>query len=163
MSSNRRPIRADFGTFELIGKWSEFFANRMKSKLKLQTFQVGAPAKRGQGLRINTARRPPRGVSRDEWRRGGYFDSWLPSLAPSLALLKRTPRERFDEPAVRQRFFAAYEREMEATEPRQTIALLAELARRIPISIGCYCEDEAHCHRSRLRLLIERAAKQNLA
>jgi len=73
-------------------------------------------------------------------------------------LLARTPRERFDEAAVRRRFFAAYEREMRQTEPRQAIALLAALAQRTPISVGCFCSDESRCHRSRLKRLIEKAA-----
>ncbi len=60
------------------------------------------------------------------------------------------------------RFFASYEREMKESEPRHTIAFLATLAKRMPISIGCYCEDESRCHRSRLRILIERAAAKNL-
>ena len=128
-------------------------------RLKLRTFQIGSSPKRGQGLRIGTTRRPPRGVPRARWQRGGYFDVWLPTLAPSLQLLRRTPIKRFNESAVRERFFAAYEREMEHTGPRQTIALLASIARTTPISIGCFCADESRCHRSRLRRLIERAAR----
>ena len=134
----------------------------MKKSLKLLTFQIGAPRKRGEGLRISAARRPPRGVPLARLRAEGCFDSWLPSLAPSLALLARTPTERFDEPLVRKRFFAAYEREMKQNEPRHTIAFLATLAQHTPISIGCFCEDESRCHRSRLRLLIERAASDDL-
>jgi uncharacterized protein YeaO (DUF488 family) len=134
----------------------------MKKSLKLRTFEVGTLPKRGEGLRINTARRPQRGVKLSKLRRKGQFDSWLPSLAPSQALLARTPRSRFDEPAVRERFFASYEREMQQSGPRHTIAFLARLAQHIPISIGCFCEDESRCHRSRLRLLIERAASKNL-
>lgn len=134
----------------------------MKKPLKLRTFEVGTHPKRGEGLRINTARRPKRGTRLSQLRRSGHFDSWLPSLAPSLELLARSPRKRFDEPAVRERFFASYEREMQQSGPRHTIAFLARLAQRTPISIGCFCEDESRCHRSRLRVLIERAASKNL-
>ena len=134
----------------------------MKKPIKLRTFKVGTQPKRGEGLRINTARRPERGVRIPMLRREGHFDSWLPSLAPSLKLLARTPSKRFDEPAVRERFFASYEREMQQSGPRHTIAFLARLAQRTPISIGCFCKDESICHRSRLRVLIERAASKNL-
>lgn len=132
------------------------------SRLKLHTFEIGSPRKRGEGLRISTARRPPRGVPRARIRRKGNFDSCLPHLAPSLELLARTPRDRMKEPAVRKRFFSAYEREMRQPGPRHTIAFLARLAQREAISIGCYCSDESCCHRSRLRLLIERAAESDL-
>ena len=134
----------------------------MKKAIKLSTFQLGTPPKRGEGLRISVTRRPIRGVPLTRLRPEGRFDSWLPSLAPSLALLARTPTRRFDEPAVRERFFASYEREMQQSGPRHTIAFLATLARRTPISIGCYCANESRCHRSRLRVLIERAASRNL-
>src|SRR5688572_6581189 len=100
----------------------------MKKPLRLHSFQVGTSPKRGEGLRIATTRHPPRGIPRERWRQEANFDCWLPALAPSRELLARTPRERFDEAAVRRRFFAAYEREMKQTAPRQAIALLAALA-----------------------------------
>jgi uncharacterized protein YeaO (DUF488 family) len=134
----------------------------MKNALKLRTFELGTPYRRGDGLRICVTRRAIRGVPLNRLRRKGRFDSWLPALAPSLALLARTPTDRFDEPAVRERFFASYEREMQQSSPRHIIAFLATLARSTPISIGCYCSDESRCHRSRLRILIERAASKNL-
>src|SRR5262249_48746533 len=120
------------------------------------------PRKRGEGLRICAARRPPRGVPLSKLRTEGCFDSWLPSLAPSQKLLSRTPIKQLHDPAIRKRLFAAYEREMQQSEPRHTIAFLATPARHTPISIGCYCEDESCCPRSRLRLLIERAAARDL-
>ncbi len=56
-------------------------------------------------------------------------------------------------------FSARYEREITGrAESRQALDLLAALAMRTSISIGCYCEDESSCHRSHLRKLIERAA-----
>jgi uncharacterized protein YeaO (DUF488 family) len=134
----------------------------MKKALKLRTLEVGTLPKRGDGLRINTARHPQRGVRRSQLRRKGHFDSWLPLLAPSQALLARTPGKRFDEPAVRERFFASYEHEMQQSGPRHTIAFLGRLAQHTPISMGCLCEDEPRCHRSRLPVLIERAASKNL-
>ena len=36
----------------------------------------------------------------------------------------------------------------------RAIELLAVLSRTSDFSVGCYCEDEAHCHRSVLRALL---------
>ena len=123
-------------------------------RLKLRTFRIGDPPKRGEGLRIGTTRRPPRGVARERWQRDGYFDVWLPIVAPSASLLRRM-RGDLSRPDVRERFFRAYERELEQSPARQTVDLLAALARRTPIAIGCFCENEAHCHRSVLKRVIE--------
>jgi uncharacterized protein YeaO (DUF488 family) len=125
--------------------------------VRLSTFRYGTPRRRGEGLRILTTRRPPRGVKKADWTRAGDFDVWLPSLGPSLTLLSKALRLDMSDEKTRARFFVAYEREMAKTEPRQTIALLAALAGGTPISIGCFCEDESRCHRSRLRRLIENA------
>lgn len=129
----------------------------MKQKLKLSTFQIGAPARRGEGLRIGVTRRPPRGVPKSRWVRDGYFDVWLPALAPSTKLLARVKKRDFDDPAVRGAFFDSYERELLATaESRQTVKFVARVAARTPISIGCFCGDETRCHRSRLIKIIQR-------
>jgi uncharacterized protein YeaO (DUF488 family) len=131
----------------------------MKKPLKLCTFQIGSPPQRGEGLRIGVTRRPPRGVPRARWQADGYFDVWFPVLAPSAALLKWVHARNLDDPAKRRAFFDSYERELLGQlESRQAIQLLAALAARMPISIGCFCDDENRCHRSRLRKLIEQAA-----
>ena len=120
----------------------------MNKALRLRTFRYGDPPERGEGLRIGTTRRPPRGVTKDRW--GDYFDVWFPVLAPSEKLFRNRPFG-----------FDRYERELLGrAESRQAVELLAALALRTPISIGCFCADEEHCHRSYLRLLIERAAKK---
>lgn len=124
--------------------------------MNLQTFRIGDPARTGDALRLATTRRPPRGVRKADWP--AYFDVWLPGVAPSLELLARAHRLALDRPAEWQKFERAYTREMSRPEPRHTIALLAALAQRWPIAIGCYCEDESRCHRSILRRLIERSA-----
>jgi uncharacterized protein YeaO (DUF488 family) len=126
----------------------------MKRTLKLRTFRHGDAPKRGEGLRIGTARRPPRGASKKEW--GEYFDVWFPVVAPSEALIRRYKGRKMDY----REFCGNYEREvMGRAESRQAIDLLAAMALRMPISIGCYCEDESRCHRSHLRKMIERAAR----
>ncbi len=126
----------------------------MKNTLKLRTFRIGDAPKRGEGLRIGTARRPPRGASKAQWK--DYFDVWFPMVAPSEELIRRYKR---DEDYAK--FCASYERELlDHAESRQAVELLAAMALRIPVSVGCYCEDESRCHRSYLRKLIERAARE---
>jgi len=134
----------------------------MKKSLKLHTFQIGSPAKREEGVRIGVTRRPPLGVPRSSWQSEGCFDVWFPVLAPSAALLKHVHTQNLDDPAKRRAFFNRYEREMLGRlESRQAIHLLAAVAARMPISLGCFCDDENRCHRSRLRKLIEQAAAQS--
>lgn len=133
-----------------------------KKRLKLSTFQIGTPAKRGQGLRLGTVRYPPRGVRKSEYVELGLFDVWLPSVAPSRALLQRFRAGGYSAAAFR-KFCASYERELLGTaEGRQTVEFLALLATRIPISIGCHCSDERRCHRSQLKKMIERAAMSSV-
>lgn len=133
----------------------------MAKKLKLSTFRYGDPPKRGEGLRIGTTRRPPRGVPRRYWQSEGFFDVWFPMVAPSIALLARLKkRGGMAGRAGYRAFCASYERElMGNAESRQALELLAALAKRTPISVGCFCEDEDWCHRSHLRRLIERMAR----
>jgi uncharacterized protein YeaO (DUF488 family) len=129
--------------------------------LKLKTFQIGSPVKRGQGLRIGTTRRPPRGVPKVRWVRDGYFDVRLPSLAPSAKLLARLKHGAFKD---LERFFDAYEHELLATaEGRQSVEFVAQIAARTPIAIGCFCGDESRCHRSRLYEIIQRNAPKTIA
>lgn len=126
--------------------------------IKLRTFRSGDKPKRGEGLRIGTTRRPPRGVRKNRWQRDHWFDVWFPALAPSKALLERFKGKG---PDADRRFFDAFEREIFGhAESRQAVALIAALALRTPISIGCFCEDETRCHRSRLFTMIEREAKK---
>jgi uncharacterized protein YeaO (DUF488 family) len=129
------------------------------SQLRLRTFQIGAESKRGEGLRIAVTRWPPRGVPREHWQKDGWFDVWLPVVAPSQTLIRWARRRDFDDKIVQQTFFYRYEREMLGhTVSLHTIELLASTALRTPISIGCFCADESRCHRSVLHRLIEQAA-----
>lgn len=126
----------------------------MSALPRVHTAQAGSPRQRGEGLRIGVVRFLPRGVSKRDYARKNYFDVWLPSLAPSRPLLSRFLKSGV--PITT--FFRQFRKEMEGTEPRQVIKLLAEIAKRTPIAICCYCEDEARCHRS---VLIELICKAN--
>jgi uncharacterized protein YeaO (DUF488 family) len=121
--------------------------------LHVQSVRAGSPPKRGEGLRIGAVRFLPRGVSKIHYGRKNYFDVWLPSLAPSRLLLTRFLKSGM--PVAT--FFRRYRKEMQNTDPRQAIKLLAEIAKRTPIAICCYCEEERRCHRSVLIELIRRA------
>jgi uncharacterized protein YeaO (DUF488 family) len=124
----------------------------------IRIVRLGTKRAPGEGLRIGTVRRPPRGVRKSAYSSGNWYDVWLPNLAPSpaavkLALSARTAPEW-------SRFAKRYRAEMAAAENGRILDLLAALSRESNFSIGCYCEDEARCHRSILRqLLLDRGAR----
>jgi uncharacterized protein YeaO (DUF488 family) len=100
-------------------------------------------------------------VPKNRWVRDGYFDVWLPALAPSAKLLARVKSHDFEKVRDRREFFDSYERELLASaEGRQTVEFIARVAARTPISIGCFCGDEARCHRSRLFKIIQERARK---
>jgi uncharacterized protein YeaO (DUF488 family) len=126
----------------------------MSKNLKLGTYRCGSPRGEGEGLRIGTVRYLPRGVRKEEYARKDYFDVWLPAVAPSAKLIRSYRDGRLSWKSFEER----YRGEMrKSTDARQTITLISEIAKRTPISIGCYCEDEGRCHRSVLRKAIEEA------
>lgn len=123
-------------------------------KLKLRTYQCGSPRKKGEGLRIGTVRFLPRGVKKKDYAKHDYFDVWLPTLAPSRELFKKG--KEWDS----ERFLDRYEKELkDLTVARQSVLLLAEISKRTPIAIGCYCQPDEPCHRFRLEKVIHKAAQ----
>lgn len=123
----------------------------------IRIVRLGSPRAENEGLRIGTVRRPPRGVPKDQFARRDFYDTWLPLLAPSLEAMKVAHAART--PADWNAFKRRYRREMARPDAAHAIALLAALSGHADISVGCYCEDEAHCHRSVLReLLVEAGA-----
>jgi uncharacterized protein YeaO (DUF488 family) len=132
--------------------------------MSVRVVRLGTPRLPGEGTRIGTVRRPPRGVPKTEFASGDWYDVWLPELAPSAELVKQAlalqhDRTRDGERAWR-RFALAYRREMRQHAAAHTMELLAALSRHADFAVGCYCEDERRCHRSVLReLLRERGAK----
>jgi uncharacterized protein YeaO (DUF488 family) len=120
--------------------------------------RLGTPRAPDEGLRIGTVRRPPRGVPKSEFASRNYYDVWFPTLAPSLATMKLGLAAKSD--AQWARFAKKYRAEMAKPDASRAIELLARLSRQSDFSVGCYCEDEARCHRSLLRrLLVEKGAK----
>jgi uncharacterized protein YeaO (DUF488 family) len=120
--------------------------------MTVRIVRLGTPRIRGEGLRIGTVRRPPRGVSRAEFASQNWYDLWYPNLAPSPSTVKLG---RNATTTLQWRAFEKmYRSEMAAPENRHTIGLLAALSHQTNFSVGCYCDDESRCHRSILRALL---------
>jgi uncharacterized protein YeaO (DUF488 family) len=123
----------------------------------VRVVRLGSARTEGEGTRIGTVRRPPRGVPKSEFASRNWYDVWFPNLAPSLETMKLA--QAATTPAQWTEFARKYRAEMAAPENRHAIELLAALSRQTDFSVGCYCEDESHCHRSILRaLLVESGA-----
>ena len=121
--------------------------------MAIRVVRLGTPRAKGEGVRLGTVRRPPRGVKKQDFARLDYFDLWLPDLAPSAPLFKFATSE----PLTDKRWAAfakKYRAEMNVPAAQRLIALLAALSRDASFSVGCYCENESRCHRSLLRELL---------
>ncbi len=126
--------------------------------MAIRVVRLGSPRAAGEGLRLGTVRRPPRGVPKAEHASRDFYDAWLPELAPSEKLVKEA-RQAADERAWRA-FERRYRAEMKRPEASRLLDLLAALSHQTNLSVGCYCEDDSHCHRSVLRaLLLEHGAE----
>jgi uncharacterized protein YeaO (DUF488 family) len=120
--------------------------------------RLGTARTEGEGTRIGTVRRPPRGVPKSEFASQNWYDVWFPNLAPSSETVKLA--QEAGTPAQWASFVKKYRAEMATPENSRTLDLLAVLSHQSDFSVGCYCENETHCHRSVLRtLLAERGAK----
>lgn len=127
--------------------------------MPIRIVRLGSPRAPGEGLRLGTVRRPPRGVRKEDFARLDYFDLWLPDLAPSAPLFSFATSQPLTH-ARWKTFARKYVAEMKKPPQERLLALLAALSRDSPFAVGCYCEDESHCHRSLLRqLLAERDAR----
>ncbi len=120
--------------------------------MALRIVRLGTPRAKNEGLRIGTVRRPPRGVPKAQFAEQDWYDVWFPNLAPSLETMKQA--QAAQTPAQWQAFVRRYRAEMATPENSHAIALLAALSHGTNLSVGCYCEDESHCHRSILRELL---------
>ncbi len=126
--------------------------------MAVRVVRLGSPRVKGEGTRIGTVRRPPRGVPKSEFAARNWYDVWFPNLAPSLETMKIAQKART--PAQWAAFTRKYRSEMARPDSRHALELLAALSHQCNFSVGCYCENESHCHRSVLReLLIENGAE----
>ena len=117
--------------------------------MAIRIVRLGTTRRRGEGLRLGTVRRPPRGVPKAKFASDDWYDVWLPTLAPSAALMQRTATDKSGKwwPVFARRF----EAELKKPEASRLLDVLAALSHQTNFSVGCYCEDERHCHRSLLR------------
>lgn len=123
----------------------------------IRIVRLGTPRAENEGLRLGTVRRPPRGVPKADFARRDFYDTWLPNLAPSAELMAE------GQAAEDEKSWASFRRkfhtEMKQPEASHLLDLLAALSHQTSFSLGCYCENESHCHRSVLReLLAQRGA-----
>ena len=126
--------------------------------MSVRIVRLGSPRAPGEGTRVGTVRRPPRGVPKARFSADDWYDVWFPNLAPSVETMKLG--QGATTPAEWARFTKKYRAEMAAPDAAHSVALLATLSHTASFSVGCYCEDEQHCHRSVLKqLLIEQGAK----
>jgi uncharacterized protein YeaO (DUF488 family) len=114
--------------------------------------QLGTTRKRGEGLRLGTVRRPPRGVPKADFARLDYYDVWFPNLSPSADLVKEALSA---DPSALGSFRKKFRREMSEPDRSRELDVLAALSHQTNFSLGCYCEDETRCHRFVLRELLE--------
>jgi len=125
--------------------------------MSIRIVRLGSARAPGEGLRIGTVRRPPRGIPKAEFASQNWYDVWYPNLAPSLETMKLG--QQADDEARWKAFARRYRAEMKQIDTARTLALLAQLSHSANFSVGCYCQDESRCHRSILRdLLIEQGA-----
>ncbi|MBI5461351.1 MAG: DUF488 family protein [Gammaproteobacteria bacterium] len=119
----------------------------------VRVVRLGTPRAKNEGVRIGTVRRPPRGVPKTEFASHNWYDVWFPNLAPSVETIKLGQQAKTD--AEWTSFKKKYRAEMGTPESSHALELLATLSRQTNFSVGCYCEDEDHCHRSVLRALLQ--------
>ena len=121
--------------------------------MTLRVVRLGSPRCAGEGLRIGTARRPPRGVRKSDYAKLNYYDVWMPELAPSQKWVSWALSQPWTDARWR-KYARNYRKEMSDPRAARLIELLAALSKKTNLSIGCYCEDENRCHRSLLRELL---------
>ena len=123
----------------------------------IRIVRLGSARAEGEGLRMGTVRRPPRGVPKAEFASQNWYDIWYPNLAPSAETMQLGQEVETD--AQWNAFAKRYRSEMKEPDAARTLELLAKLSHGANFSMGCYCQNEARCHRSLLRaLLVENGA-----
>ncbi|MEH0022656.1 MAG: DUF488 family protein [Desulfobacter sp.] len=119
--------------------------------------RLGSARIKDEGLRIGTVRRPPRGVPKAEFTRRNYYDVWLPNVAPSPETMKLGRAAKTEKEW--KVFEKKYRAELARPENLRIVELLAVVSGQTDFSVGCYCENEARCHRSILgQILAENGA-----
>jgi uncharacterized protein YeaO (DUF488 family) len=135
---------------------------KKEGPVAVRIVRLGSVRAVGEGLRIGTVRRPPRGVPKDDFASRNWYDVWFPNLSPSVETMKMGQSAKTEKEWLS--FKKKYRAEMSTPENSRILDLLAALSHHAEFSVGCYCENESRCHRSVLReLLLERGAKMEHA
>lgn len=121
--------------------------------MPIRIVRLGSPRTPGEGLRLGTVRRPPRGVAKEEFASRDFYDVWLPELSPSAELMAEGRSAQDDKAWAA--FSRRYQAEMKRPEAVHLLDMLAALSHRTALAVGCYCEEERRCHRSVLRILLQ--------
>jgi uncharacterized protein YeaO (DUF488 family) len=124
----------------------------MEKTVAVRIVRLGSDRAADEGLRIGTVRRPPRGVRKEDFGLQNWYDVWYPNLAPSAATMKLGRSAGTDKDWTA--FVKKYRAEMATPENSRTLDLLAALSHQTNFSVGCYCADEARCHRAVLKQLL---------
>jgi uncharacterized protein YeaO (DUF488 family) len=95
-------------------------------------------------------------VRKADYGKHDYFDVWLPELAPSASVVSWALSKPWT-PSRWRKYARTYRREMGEPRARHLMATLAALSHQTNFSVGCYCADEKHCHRTLLRELLAEA------
>ncbi|EFI60570.1 MULTISPECIES: DUF488 domain-containing protein [Comamonas] len=130
--------------------------------MAIRIVQLGSERAPDEGLRIGTVRRPPRGVPKAEFASRNYYDCWYPELSPEVELMQqaleaiklRTAGQEAQADKLWKQFEKQFRKQLSEPAADRTLGLLAALSHSSAFSLGCYCDDEAHCHRSILRSLL---------
>lgn len=120
--------------------------------MAIRVVRLGSERQPDEGPRIGTVRRPPRGVPKDEFASGNWYDVWYPNLAPAIETMKAGQEATTD--AAWRAFERRFRKEMSLPDAARSLDLLATLSHSADFSIGCYCAEESRCHRSILRALL---------
>ena len=126
--------------------------------MAISIVRLGSPRMPDEGLRIGTVRRPPRGVPKAEFASRDFYDVWQPLLSPSPELVAQA--QAAQDAKAWDTFRRKFKTEMNQPAPSHLLDLLAALSHQTALAVGCYCEDEAHCHRSVLRELLQARGAQ---
>ena len=121
--------------------------------MTVRIVQLGSPRAKDEGVRIGTVRRPPRGVPKEKFASQNWYDVWYPNLAPSVETMKQA--QAAETPAQWSAFVKKFRAEMAQPDAARSLDVLAALSHHAQFSVGCYCDDEARCHRSVLRALLK--------
>jgi uncharacterized protein YeaO (DUF488 family) len=119
----------------------------------IRVVRLGSPRADDEGLRLGTVRRPPRGVPKTEVAVRDFYDVWLPELAPSVDVVREALSQPWTDARWRN-YSRTYRRQMREPQARHLLVMLAALSYQTNLSVGCYCEDAARCHRTLLKELL---------